>query len=47
LVLPDALQPHFDFLISKHFIAQHEFLLRNTAVLYLRRARTGDLSVAK
>lgn len=47
LVLPDALQPHFDFLISKHFIAQHEFLLRNTAVLYLRRARTGDLSAAK
>lgn len=44
LVLPDALQPHFDFLISKHFIAQHKFLLRNPAVLYLRRARTGDLS---
>jgi hypothetical protein len=47
LVLPDALQPHFDFLISKHFIAQHRFLLRNPAVLYLRRARTGDLSAAK
>jgi hypothetical protein len=47
LVLPDALQPHFDFLISKHFIAQHKFLLRNDAVLYLRRARTGDLSAAK
>jgi hypothetical protein len=47
LVLPDALEPHFDFLISKHFIAQHQFLLRNPAVLYLRRARTGDLSAAK
>jgi hypothetical protein len=46
LVLPDALQPHFDFLISKHFIAQHQFLLRNPAVLYLRRARTGDLLAA-
>jgi hypothetical protein len=35
LVLPDTFHPHFDFHISAHFIVQHQFFLRNPAVLKL------------